>query len=73
MNVGWFFKRQILFQRLEVNMSQLMDLLRGPALGVIFYDHPAGRRHHHHCICGADCPNESLVPASALEHFRKAF
>jgi hypothetical protein len=35
MNVGWFFKRQILFQRLEVNMSQLMDLLRGPALGVI--------------------------------------
>ena len=35
MNVGWFFKRQILFQRLEVNMSQLMDLLRGTALGVI--------------------------------------
>jgi len=35
MNVGWFYKRQILFQRLEVNMSQLMDLLRGPALGVI--------------------------------------
>jgi hypothetical protein len=35
MNVGRFFKRQILFQRLEVNMSQLMDLLRGPALGVI--------------------------------------
>ena len=35
MNVGRFFKRQILFQRMEVNMSQLMDLLRGPALGVI--------------------------------------
>ena len=36
MNGGWFFKRQILFQRLEVKMSQLMDLLRGPALGVVF-------------------------------------
>ena len=35
MNVGGFFKRQILFQRLEVKMVQLMDLLRGPALGVI--------------------------------------
>jgi hypothetical protein len=35
MNVGRFFKRQILFQRMEVNMSHLMDLLRGPALGVI--------------------------------------
>jgi len=35
MNVGGSFKRQILFQRMEVNMSQLMDLLRGPALGVI--------------------------------------
>ena len=36
MNVGHFLKRQILFQRLEVKMSQLMDLLRGPALGVVF-------------------------------------
>ena len=36
MNVGHFWKRQILFQRLEVKMSQLMDLLRGPALGVVF-------------------------------------
>jgi hypothetical protein len=35
MNVGIFYERQILFQRLEVKMSQLMDLLRGPALGVI--------------------------------------
>ena len=35
-NVGQILKRQILFQRLEVKMSQLMDLLRGPALGVIF-------------------------------------
>jgi len=36
MNVGCTWKRQILFQRLEVKMSQLMDLLRGPALGVVF-------------------------------------
>jgi hypothetical protein len=35
MNVGCSFKRQILFQRLEVKMVQWMDLLRGPALGVI--------------------------------------
>jgi hypothetical protein len=36
MNVGHSWKRQILFQRLEVKMSQLIDLLRGPALGVVF-------------------------------------
>jgi len=36
MNVGCTWKRQILFQRLEVKMSQFMDLLRGPALGVVF-------------------------------------
>jgi hypothetical protein len=34
-NVGRFFKRQFLFQRMEVIMSKFMDLLRGPALGVI--------------------------------------
>jgi hypothetical protein len=34
-NVGRSIKRQILFQRLEVNMSQGLDLLRGPVLGVI--------------------------------------
>jgi len=36
MNVGHSWKRQILFQRLEVKMSQLIDLLRGPVLGVVF-------------------------------------
>ena len=35
MNVGRLFKRQILFQRLEVKMTGWMDLLRGPALGVV--------------------------------------
>jgi hypothetical protein len=35
MNVGWFCKRQILLQRLEIKMSHVMDLLRGPALVVI--------------------------------------
>jgi len=35
MNVGWLCKRQILLQRLEIRMSQVMDLLRGPALVVI--------------------------------------
>ncbi len=35
MNVGWLYKRQILLQRLEIKMSQVMGLLRGPALVVI--------------------------------------
>jgi hypothetical protein len=35
MNVGWLCKRQILLQRLEIKMSQVMGLLRGPALVVI--------------------------------------
>jgi hypothetical protein len=35
MNVGHILKRQMLFQRLEVKMSQLMNLVRGPALGVV--------------------------------------
>jgi hypothetical protein len=34
-NVGWSDKRRILLQQLEVKMSGWMDLLRGPALGVI--------------------------------------
>jgi hypothetical protein len=36
MNVGQYWKRQILLQRLEIKMSQIMDLLRGPAFGVVF-------------------------------------
>jgi len=35
MNVRWLCKRQILLQRLEIKMSHVMDLLRGPALVVI--------------------------------------
>jgi hypothetical protein len=35
MNVRWLCKRQILLQRLEIKMSQVMGLLRGPALVVI--------------------------------------
>jgi len=36
LNVGRYRKPWILFQRLEGNMSNIMALLRGPALGVIF-------------------------------------
>ncbi len=68
-----YCKRQILFQRLEVKMSQLMVYCVDLALGWSLHDLPSGRRHHRPAFAAIDYANESLLRLETLEHFERSF